>query len=172
MTHASVAQFRSEFDHFLYAPVDEGDGGTFLTVLSVLARLDVDPWQEAASLAQMSRENATHRLASLIAALPAGLLAHLEPRTIAARLIARLPPTPSFSAVARRVSPQTGSVNNSRAIIYVIVINVIFMALAFGGQYFRADHGPTAPPASCGRRGSASPCRSRSTAAASSATDR
>jgi hypothetical protein len=63
MTHSSVAQFRSEFDDFLYAPVDEGNGGTFLSVLSALARLDVDPWQEAASLAQMSRENATQRLA-------------------------------------------------------------------------------------------------------------
>lgn len=136
MTHSSVAQFRSKFDDFLYAPVDEGNGGTFLSVLSALARLDVDPWQEAASLAQMSRENATQRLASLIAALPGGLLAHLEFRTIATRLIARLPHAPSFTAIARGASPQA----NSRAIAYVVIINVIFMALAFGSQYFAADH--------------------------------
>ena len=144
MTDSSVAQFRSEFDDFLYAPVDERDGGTFLSVLSALARLDVDPWQEAASLAQMSRENATQRLASLIAALPGGLLAHLEPRTIAARLIARLPHASSFAAVARGASPQAGSANNFRAFVYVIIINVIFTALAFGSQYFTADHQPPA----------------------------
>jgi hypothetical protein len=140
MTHSSVAQFRSEFDDFLYAPVDEGNGGTFLSVLSALARLDVDPWQEAASLAQMSRENATQRLASLIASLPGGLLAHLESRTIATRLIARLPHAPSFTVVARAASPQAGAVTNSRAIAYVVIINVIFMALAFGSQYFTANH--------------------------------
>jgi hypothetical protein len=142
MTHSSVAQFRSEFDDFLYAPVDEDNGGTFLSVLSALARLDVDPWQEAANLAQMSRENATQRLASLIAALPGGLLAHLEPKTIAARLIARLPRAPSFTAVARGASPEAGTVASSRAIVYVVIINMIFMALAFGSQYFSRDHQP------------------------------
>jgi hypothetical protein len=140
MTHSSVSQFRSEFDGFLYAPVDEGDSGTFLSVLSALARLDVDPWQEAASLARMSRENATQRLASLIGALPGGLLAHLDSRTIAARLIALLPRAPSFTAVARGASPQAGAVTNSRAIVYVVIINLIFMAFAFGSQYFMADH--------------------------------
>jgi hypothetical protein len=140
MTHSSVAQFRSEFDDFLYAPVDEGHGGAFLSVLSALARLDVDPWQEAASLARMSRENATQRLASLIGALPGGLLAHLDSRTIAARLIALLPRAPSFTAVARGASPQAGAVTNSRAIVYVVIINLIFMALSFGSQYFRTDH--------------------------------
>lgn len=144
MTYSSVSQFRSEFDDFLYAPVDEGNNGTFLSVLSALARLDVDPWQEAANLARMSRENATQRLASLIGALPGGLLAHLDSRTIAARLIALLPSAPSFAAVARGASPQAGAVTNSRAVVYVVIINLIFMAFAFGSQYFMADHQPTA----------------------------
>ena len=92
----------------------------------------------------MSRENATQRLESLIAALPGGLLAHLESKTIAARLIARLPRAPSFTTVARGVSPQAGAVTNSRAIVYVVIINVIFMALAFGSQYFTGNHQPPA----------------------------
>jgi hypothetical protein len=142
---SSVAQFRSEFDEFLYAPVDEGSNGTFLSVLSALARLDVDPWQEAESLAQMSRENATQRLASLIASLPGGLLTHLEPRPIAARLIARLPRATNIAAAARGLSPQAGAVINSRAIAYLVIINLIFMAFAFGSQYFTADHQPSAP---------------------------
>ena len=140
MTRSSVSQFRSEFDDFLYAPVDEGNGGTFLSVLSALARLDVDPWQEAANLARMPRENATQRLAALIGALPGGLLAHLDSRMIAARLIALLPRAPSFTAMARETSPHVGTMTNSRAIVYVVVINLIFMAFAFGSQYFMADH--------------------------------
>jgi len=62
-----------------------------LSVLSALARLDIDPWLEAAELARLPRETATQRLASSIAALPEGPSAHLEHGTIAARLIALLP---------------------------------------------------------------------------------
>jgi len=135
MAQPSVSQFRFEFDDFLYAPVDESNSGTLLSVLSALARLDVDPWQEAASLARMSRESATQRLASLIVALPGGLLAHLDSRTIAIRLIALLPRAPSFKAVQHETLPQAGTLPISRAIIYVVIINAIFMALASGSQY-------------------------------------
>jgi hypothetical protein len=142
MAQPSVSQFRSEFDDFLYAPVDESNSGTLLSVLSALARLDVDPWQEAASLARMSRESATQRLASLIVALHGGLLAHLDSRTIAIRLIALLPRAPSFKAVQHETLPQAGTLPISRAIIYVVIINAIFMALASGSQYFMAEHQP------------------------------
>ena len=38
---------KSEFDSFLCAPIGEERNGMLLSVLSALARLDVDPWQEA-----------------------------------------------------------------------------------------------------------------------------
>jgi hypothetical protein len=41
----------SEFDEFLGASICEDRNGTGLSVLSALARLDVDPWIEATSLA-------------------------------------------------------------------------------------------------------------------------
>jgi hypothetical protein len=140
MTPTSVSQFRSEFDDFLYAPVDEGNNGTFLSVISALARLGIDPWQEAASLARMSREKATQRLASLIGSLPEGLLAHLDSGTVAARLIALLPHAPSFTTVASGVSPHLGAVINSRIIIYVVIINLVFLALMLGSHYVMADY--------------------------------
>lgn len=62
-----------------------------LSVLSALARLNVDPWQEAAKLALLPGETATQKLAAIIAALPDGPSARRDPRTIAARLIALLP---------------------------------------------------------------------------------
>ena len=74
----SISQIHSEFDEFLYAPIDSGSNGVLLSVFSALARQDVDPWQEAASLARMSRQSAAQRLAALISALPGGPLAHLD----------------------------------------------------------------------------------------------
>ena len=54
MTHAALTPLIGpEFDEFLWASVGEDRNGTGLSVLSALARLDVDPWQEANSLARM-----------------------------------------------------------------------------------------------------------------------
>jgi hypothetical protein len=51
---------------FLFAPIGEDRDGMLVSVLSGLARSDVDPWQEAARLAELPEETATQRLASLI----------------------------------------------------------------------------------------------------------
>ena len=96
MTHSSaVSSLGSEFDEFLFAPVGEERNGMLLSVLSALARLDIDPWQEAANLADLPGETATERLTSLIAALPDGTSEHRDARTIAARLVALLPIRPN-----------------------------------------------------------------------------
>jgi hypothetical protein len=87
----SLSVLASEFDNFLFAPIADDQNDMPLSVLSALARLDIDPWQEAAELAQLPREAATQRLASSIGALADGPSAHLDPGTIAARLIALLP---------------------------------------------------------------------------------
>ena len=62
-----------------------------ISVLSALARLDVDPWQEAVSLARMPRETAAVRLTALIDALPNERTIDTPAKTIAAGLIALLP---------------------------------------------------------------------------------
>jgi hypothetical protein len=105
MTSAvSMFEQKSEFDPFLYAPVGEERNGMLLSVLSALARLDVDPWQEAAALAKMPAQDATVRLASLLSSLPSDAARLLAPNTVL-RLIALLPkaplrdPRPSESAV-------------------------------------------------------------------------
>ena len=82
---------RSEFNEFLFAPIGEEGNDTLLTVLSALARLGLDPWQELARLALLSREKATQSLASMIANLPNGRWAPAESSAIASRLIALLP---------------------------------------------------------------------------------
>ena len=50
MTHAALAPLIGpEFDEFLGASIREDRNGTGLSVLSALARLNVNPWQEAAN---------------------------------------------------------------------------------------------------------------------------
>jgi len=51
VTHPALALLIGpEFDEFLRAPIGADRNGTSLSVLSALARLNVDPWQEATSL--------------------------------------------------------------------------------------------------------------------------
>ena len=51
----------TEFDDFLFAPIVEDRNDMPLSVLSALARLDIDPWQEADKLARLPGETATQR---------------------------------------------------------------------------------------------------------------
>jgi hypothetical protein len=56
-----------KYDLFLYAPAGEDRRGTSVTVLSMLARLGVDPWREAADLAALPDAAARIRLSALLA---------------------------------------------------------------------------------------------------------
>jgi len=56
-----------EFERFLYAPVGEDRNGFVVTVLSTMARLGLDPWNETAELAMLGRDAARLRLGLLLA---------------------------------------------------------------------------------------------------------
>ena len=87
----SIFFFRPEFDDFLYAPIGAHGGEMPLSVLSALARSDLDPWQEAAELSDLPKDIATQRLASLISQLPGGRWTLADSGAIAGRLIELLP---------------------------------------------------------------------------------
>lgn len=112
-----------------------------LSALSALARLDLDPWQEAAKLAGLPGETATQRLASLIAGLPDGPSIHQDPGTIAARLIALLPRPASSDIPSRKALLGTGAAAHPRAVIYMYVILMVFV---LGAQWIAASHQPPA----------------------------
>ena len=103
-----------------------------LSVVSALARLNVDPWQEAANLAQLPRTTATRRLASLIAALPDRPSTHLDPGPNAARLIAHLPRRIGLSAPSAEAlhSASISAVVRSQPFRYAAFI---LMILLLGG---------------------------------------
>jgi len=74
------------FDDFLFALIDEDEDETPLSVLSLFARLGVDPWEEAANLAQLPHASATKRLISLIVSIPSSRAASSD--ATAGRLLA------------------------------------------------------------------------------------
>ena len=85
-----LSRLESQYDAFLFASVCETDEMT-LSVLSVLARQDVDPWQEAARLAQLSRDQAVNSLASKIWKSNSERWSPSEANILAVRLIELLP---------------------------------------------------------------------------------
>jgi hypothetical protein len=87
---ASLPKLPSAYNDFLYANVGEDTNGALLTVLSMLARRDVDPWEEAADLSRLSRDAAARRLISMITASP-GQSSTADQTAVADRLIALLP---------------------------------------------------------------------------------
>jgi len=137
---ASLPRLGSEFDAFLFAPVGDDKNGMLLSVLSALARLDVDPWQEAADLARLPGSTAIERLTSLIAALPGRPPSSPGPETIAARLIALLPGragsiVPSRSGVSGGVPAI-----NLRSVVRVVAFNLILVAFMLGAQWMAISH--------------------------------
>jgi hypothetical protein len=80
-----------EFNSFLFAPVGADRYGAQLSVVSALARLDLDAWAEAASLARLPRDVAVRKLAANLAKFDEIPRIAQESGAIAARLIGLLP---------------------------------------------------------------------------------
>ena len=90
----------SAYNDFLHAPLGRDAQGTELTVLSGLTRLGLDPWPEAARLADLPRPDAARALAAILARLPGvrpigaetgGNWTESEAAAVAGHLVAALP---------------------------------------------------------------------------------
>lgn len=140
----AAVQLGSEFNGFLFAPVGDEKNGMMLTVLSALARLDVDPWREASELTRMPRAAASQRLTSLIAALPDAPSTWSQPGTSADRLIALLPRGDSASVAPRAKLPGADAVPNSRRVATVLAINLLLLAGMLCAEWALANLKPPA----------------------------
>jgi hypothetical protein len=136
-TAPSVFSLRtSVFNDFLYAPVGEEDNGMVLTTLSALARLGVDPWDEAARLSELPRETATKRLASIVAGLPHGRWATSGVGDIAARLAALLPVKPVAKSQGQAIShaKRPASAWIVTFLLFLILANVVAFSVLRGRE--------------------------------------
>jgi hypothetical protein len=88
----------SDLNEFLFAIVGTELNGMALTVLSLFARIDGDPWREAGRLASMPQTAASATLAQIIASMPMTVWSLSDATAIAARLVLLLPSQSSESA--------------------------------------------------------------------------
>ena len=134
-----VAKLGSEFDIFLFTLIGEERHAMPISVLSALARSNVDPWEEAAALAQLPRTAATERLGWIIASLPGRTTMHLDPRTIAGGLIDLLPRRRRDFALPREKVSAAGAMINSRTLMYGAFV---LMGIMLGAQFIIASYQP------------------------------
>jgi hypothetical protein len=125
----------SQFDDFLYAPIVAEANGMVLSVLSALARLNVDPWDEAARLTRLPCEVATRALMQLIVALPNGVSAGLDAGAVARELVALLPRQDAARARSIRPAAVPGVTIIRAALTTCLVLYLALMAI------FLARHG-------------------------------
>jgi hypothetical protein len=149
-----------EYGNFLYATI--GVDGTSL--LSAMARMNIDPWQEAVVLSELPSKAAASRLTALIAAIP-GTPPPEEPGLIAARLIKLLPQRTHLSvpqenrlrllldrlkvlAPSRGVSPLNGAARPRPALHVLLLLIVLALTAEWYVSSRTHSDKPSAPAAS------------------------
>jgi hypothetical protein len=105
----SVLSVTSRYNQFLYAPICEEANGMQLSVLSALARMDVDPWEEATRLAAMPKAIAVRTLASTVGRVLGKSRNPSEMEVIAARLVHLLPQPGQGVAIAPTETARVGT---------------------------------------------------------------
>jgi len=122
-----LPRLESQYDAFLFASICDTDEMT-LSVLSVLARHDVDPWQEAARLTQLSRDQAVNSLASRIWKSNGERWSASEASILAARLIELLP------SHGRPGSNQPWANDGNAKLTFWVVAALLSISIAISGN--------------------------------------
>ena len=145
-----TSRLGSEFNVFLFSPIGEDRNGLPLSVVSLLARRDLDPWQEAASLAAMSADAATRRLDSLIRTLPDQPLTLPDSRTIATRLIALLPrwtdPKIWPPGKQAKAADSEAVASRQRTIVVAMILVISMMLFVMGAKLAMLRNEPPTQP--------------------------
>jgi hypothetical protein len=119
---------QSPFDAFLFAVIGEEAGGQELTVLSALSRLGLDPWEEAARLAEMTRQDAAMALAEILGRLPDSGWGHEGKLTAAGRAVMWLPQPGSRFREAAAVR-EAQAANLRKVIFWACLAAAVTLAL-------------------------------------------
>jgi hypothetical protein len=108
-TRPSFSSLSSRYDHFLFAPICEEANGMRLSVLSALARMDVDPWEEATRLAEMPKAIAGRTLVATLDQVLGKSSNSSETEVIAARLVQLLPQRGDSVTIASTETARVGT---------------------------------------------------------------
>jgi len=118
-----------EYNKFLFATAVETNGNA-VSVLSALARQDLDPWAEAATLARMPAPSAIQRLVRLLEPSGAGAT-QAQFRRTATKLIALLPAA-ALTDIPAQLATGGAAIANARSILAFLFI---FMGVMLSIQY-------------------------------------
>ena len=134
-----------EFNPFLFAFIGTDRAGGQLSVVSALARLDLDAWAEAASLARLPREVAAGKLAVLLQKFTEIPRIVPDSSAIAARLIALLPRAPpAAQVIAKSGGPAAFAGGTGFAIVCILAL-LLAMQFVHHAAPRPAAPGPAAP---------------------------
>jgi hypothetical protein len=89
-SHPSDFGVTARYNNFLFTPISEQENGMQLSVLSALARANVDPWEEAARLEAMTPGDAEWALVETLSKVPGRTWDLSEAEKIATRLVGLL----------------------------------------------------------------------------------
>jgi len=118
----------SEFDGFLFASIGaERNNAMPISVLSALARLELDPWTEAGELARLPRDVATKRLTALLVRLPAGLGLPQDSAALADHLIMLLPSRTTVSAASAALPRKTKLIIGAMIIVALLQVGLLML---------------------------------------------
>jgi hypothetical protein len=131
----------ASYDDFLFAPVCEDPNGMRLSVLSALARMDVDPWEEATRLAAMPKVIAETTLLSILDLVSGRSWKSSEAAAAAAQLVRLLPRLDEAAATA------TATATADARTVTAHRTNYWWLWLAFWiAMTFMMPHRQTPPP--------------------------
>jgi len=130
---APIQPLGSEFDAFLFAPVGVDRNGMPLSVVSVLARMDLNPWMEATKLAHLPVETAIRTMAAWLDGLSDPALKPASPDTRATSLIALLPRRANPNSPMPVPGTRALATTRSRALIKPILF-ALYVILSLGIQ--------------------------------------
>lgn len=134
----SKSPLGSEFDRFLFTPLGEDANGLPLSVVSLLARIDLDPWQEAGDLAALPLEAAARRLRRSLDTLMDPALRQANTETMVLRLLALLPrPAPAVvrTPLADAGSPAAPDPGTRIGVIIIITSVIVLLGSQFVGAH-------------------------------------
>jgi hypothetical protein len=147
MTSSVANPSESELSSFLRSPLWEERHQMPLSVLSALARLDVDPWEHAAGLARLPPDDAARDLRLILARLP-GAAGCAEFDAICRRAVHLLPraAVPTTSGVRARSGVTATSMQSAQTRCLPLLLWMVVISL-MASQFLARQSGPGAPAA-------------------------